>query len=50
MYSIDKFYEGCKLVGEFIKNGKRYKIYRLPNNTFYLGFTLNQLFQIFDYL
>lgn len=48
MYTINNFYIGCMYTGEFIKDGKRYKIYRLPNNTRYFGLTLNQLFKYLE--
>lgn len=47
MYTVNNFYTGCMYTGEFIKNGRRYKIYRLPNNARYQGFTANQLFDYF---
>lgn len=50
MYTIDKTYNGCQQVGEFIKAGKRHKIYRLPDNVRYSGLTLNQLFKYLELL
>lgn len=50
MYTINKTIKGCRQVGEFIKKGKHYKIYRLPDNTRYSGLTLSQLFNAFDVL
>ena len=49
MYTIDKCYKGCQLVGRFYKNCRCYKIYQLPENTRYLGFTSDQLFEIFNH-
>lgn len=48
MYTIDKICNGCQQVGEFIKDGKRHKIYRLPNDTRYYGLTLDQLFKYLE--
>lgn len=48
MYTIDKICNDCQQVGEFIKDGKRHKIYRLPNNTRYYGLTLDQLFKYLE--
>ncbi|MBQ8677211.1 MAG: hypothetical protein IJ529_01935 [Alphaproteobacteria bacterium] len=50
MYAIDKICNGCQQIGEFIKAGKRHKIYRLPNNTRYYGLTLDQLFKYLEIL
>jgi hypothetical protein len=50
MYTINKNIKGCRLVGEFIKNGKRYKIYHLPSDNRYIGLTLSQVFDTFDIL
>lgn len=50
MYTINNFYIGCKLVGNFIKNGKVYKIYQLPDVIYHQGFTANQLFDFFKTL
>lgn len=50
MYSVNEFYIGCIYTGEFIKKGKRYKIYRLPNNVRYQGLTFEKLIEFLQRL
>lgn len=49
-YTIDKSYDDSEVIGEFIKDGERHKIYCLLDNKNNIGLTTEELFEAINRL